>query len=147
MPIHELTTTTRVPRPRDEVFAFFSNPRNLRHLTPASAQLEILTPDPFDMTQGAVLDYRIRMLGFPLNWKSRISVWDPPNRFVDEQIRGPFRVWIHEHRFESDGDATVCIDHVQYDVPLPWLTQSLVRRRLDAIFRYRQARIAELFSK
>ena len=144
MRIHDLRTRVRLPRQRPEVFAFFADAGNLQDITPPWLHFRILTPPPIEMRAGAVLDYRLRLHGIPLSWKTGITAWDPPHRFVDEQIRGPYRLWIHEHIFEEDGDGTVVSDHVRYAVPFGTLANwVLVRRDLWAIFRYREERLKE----
>jgi ligand-binding SRPBCC domain-containing protein len=97
------------------------------------------------MRPGALIDYRIRLQGVPLRWRSEITAWEPPYRFVDEQVRGPYRLWHHEHTFRREGDYTRVIDHVRYAVWGGALVERLfVRDRLDRIFRFRHQRIAEL---
>jgi hypothetical protein len=146
MRIFELRSRTRVPRPRSEVFAFFADARNLQELTPPFLGFEILTPDPIEMRPGALIDYRIRVRGIPLRWRTGITVWEPPHRFVDEQFRGPYRLWIHEHTFEEDGDGTVVVDFVRYAVPFGALANRLlVARDVRKIFAYREKRLKEIF--
>ncbi len=146
MRLSELRVETRVERPRDEVFAFFADAGNLQELTPPWLDFRILTPRPIPMAAGALVDYRLRLHGVPLRWRSRIAAWEPPHRFVDEQVRGPYRRWIHEHTFVAVGDATRVGDHVRYAVPGGRLVDRLlVRRDVERIFAYRQARLRELF--
>ena len=127
-----------LPQPRDEVFAFFSDAANLDAITPPWLNFRTITPSPIEMHCGTMLDYKLRIHGFPIRWRSQITAWEPPMRFVDEQVRGPYRLWIHEHIFvERDGGTLVC-DRVQYAVPFDWLTHSLlVRADVERIFRYR----------
>ncbi len=137
-----------VARPRPEVFAFFADPRNLAIITPPWLGFELRPPVPA-MAAGAVLDYRIRWLGMPLAWRTFIREWDPPFRFVDVQVRGPYARWEHRHRFLVDDDGrTTMEDRVTYRLPLGALGRGLhalvVRRQLDAIWSYRERRIAEL---
>jgi ligand-binding SRPBCC domain-containing protein len=127
-----------LPQPRHEVFAFFSDAANLDAITPPWLNFRTITPGPIEMHCGTMLDYKLRIHGFPIRWRSQITAWEPPVRFVDEQVRGPYRLWIHEHIFvERDGGTLVC-DRVQYAVPFDWLTHSLlVRPDVERIFRYR----------
>lgn len=136
-----------LPHPRDKVFAFFSNPGNLDRLTPAWLHFTILTPATQAMRQGALIDYRLRIRGIPIRWQSEISVWDPPKRFVDRQIKGPYSLWVHEHSFEQSDNGTVVGDNVEYAV----LGGSLVRKflvvpDLERIFAYRHKMLTELFN-
>lgn len=146
MRIFEVRARTRVPLPRAEVFRFFADAGNLQELTPPFLGFEILTPRPIEMRPGARIDYRIRLHGIPLRWKTAITAWEPPVRFVDEQLKGPYRLWIHEHTFEEDGGGTVCGDHVRYAVPFGALANRLlVRRDVETIFAYREKRLREIF--
>lgn len=142
-----LTTRVLLPRPRAEVFPFFSDAGNLESITPAFLNFRILTPLPIEMQAGARIDYRIRLRGIPIRWRTHISVWEPNTRFVDEQVRGPYRRWHHEHLFEDAGDETLMTDIVHYRVWLGTLLHPLmVKKDLLRIFEYRQARILEHFA-
>src|SRR3954468_23005074 len=103
-----LTLCARIllPRPVTEVFMFFAEPGNLETLTPPWLRFHILTPQPILMRAGARIDYRLRVHGLPVRWQSEITAWEPPVRFVDEQRRGPYRVWVHEHTFEEGDGGT-----------------------------------------
>ena len=145
--VYEYRTRVRLPRPRPEVFAFFADASNLQELTPPWLHFRILTPLPMEMREGALIEYRLRLHGFPIRWKTRITAWDPPVRFVDEQLRGPYHLWIHEHTFEEDGEGTIITDYVRYAVPFGALANRLlVARDVRAIFEYREARLRETFT-
>lgn len=132
-------------RPVDEVFKFFADPANLEVLTPALLKFRVLTPNVV-MRAGATIDYRIRLRGVPIRWRSLISVWEPGVRFVDEQVKGPYRLWVHEHTFASRDGGTLCGDRVRYAVPLGWAVHGwLVRPDLERIFDYRRSKLLELF--
>jgi ligand-binding SRPBCC domain-containing protein len=92
-----LETRLFLPRPLEIVFPFFADAGNLEILTPPWLRFEIVTPRPIAMRAGALIEYRLRLHGVPLRWQSEITAWEPPHRFVDEQRRGPYRAWIHEH--------------------------------------------------
>jgi hypothetical protein len=135
-----------LPRPISEVFPFFSDARNLGVLTPDWLSFTILTPDPIEMKVGLLLDYRIAWHGIPMRWTSEIEVWEPPHRFVDRQLRGPYRLWHHEHRFVESDNGTRVIDDVEYAVWGGALANRLgVRRDIERIFAYRQHKLDELF--
>jgi ligand-binding SRPBCC domain-containing protein len=137
-----------VPRPLDEVFGFFSNPANLARITPDWLGFRMVTA-PEEMREGLMIDYRIRPLGIPQLWRSAIAVWDPPNRFVDEQVVGPYRSWHHVHEFRPSDRGTEILDTVRYALPLGPLGRFahalVVRRQLESIFGYRERVIRQLF--
>ena len=135
-----------LPKPREEIFPFFADAANLEKLTPPLLRFEILSPQPIPMKAGTLIDYRLRVHGVPLKWRTRISVWEPPFRFVDEQLSGPYRQWIHEHRFEEENGGTLCVDTVRYAV---WggafVNALVVKRDVAKIFAYRNTRLREIF--
>jgi ligand-binding SRPBCC domain-containing protein len=140
-----LTTEQLLPRPVPEVFAFFADAGNLDALTPSWLRFEILTPRPIEMKVGTRIDYRLRLRRLPIRWQSEITDWNPPRRFVDEQRRGPYRIWHHEHIFTERDGGTLVRDQVRYAVFGGELVERLfVRRDLEKIFAYRQRRLGEL---
>jgi ligand-binding SRPBCC domain-containing protein len=134
-----------VPRGLDETFAFFERPGNLAAITPPWLDFRLLTPEPIVMAADLVLDYRIRVLGVPVPWRSRIAEYAPPHAFRDVQVRGPYALWDHCHRFVPVRGGTLVEDEVRYRPPLGPLARLLdalsVARQLRAIFDYRRARI------
>jgi ligand-binding SRPBCC domain-containing protein len=142
------TVETRLflPRPLEIVFPFFADAGNLETITPPWLQFEIVAPRPIAMRTGAFIDYRLRLHGIPLHWQSEITAWEPPHRFVDEQRRGPYRVWIHEHTFAERDSGTEMRDFVRYAAPGGWLVERLfVRHDVRRIFEYRARKLQELF--
>ena len=139
-------TELRLPRPRPAVFHFFSDVQNLETITPPWLDFEVLTPKPVVIRLGAQIDYRIRVHGFPLCWRTEITEWQPPHKFVDMQVRGPYTLWHHTHTFEERDGGTLCIDDVRYrprgGTLMNWL---FVRRDVERIFHYRQQRLREIF--
>ena len=143
-----METTVFVPCRRSEVFPFFADASNLEALTPEWLNFCILTPRPIRMEVGALIDYRIRLRGVPLRWRTRITAWEPPARFVDEQIRGPYRAWIHEHTFTERDGGTEVRDFVRYAVPGGELVHRFfVRRDVEKIFEFRREKLLELFGE
>jgi len=137
--IRLLRRETIVPHTLEDTFDFFSDARNLDRLTPAWIGFSILTPTPIEMRKGALIDYRIRVYGIPVRWRTEIEEWDPPRAFVDMQLRGPYLWWHHSHRFESCPEGTRVIDEVEYRAPLAWLTHPLmIARDVKRIFEFRE---------
>lgn len=150
MRIFTLTADLTLPLSVDRVFPFFADAGNLEAITPAYLKFRILTPRPIPMHKGALIDYRLSLHGIPFRWRTEIAEWDPPRRFVDQQLRGPYRLWHHTHTFEPVRDAagnegTLVRDFVRYAVPLVGLVQRVfVRPRVEGIFAHRQRQIALL---
>ncbi|MDP3542287.1 MAG: TIGR01777 family oxidoreductase [Elusimicrobiota bacterium] len=148
MSVRTLRRTQWLPHPRPEVFAFFQDPANLAKLTPPWLGFHVLTPGPLEMRAGAVFDYRVSPLGFPQYWRTLIESYDAPDGFVDTQLKGPYKLWHHTHRFEDKDGGTLITDEVRYELPLqPFgeLAAGEIERRLDAIFAYRESAVAALF--
>jgi ligand-binding SRPBCC domain-containing protein len=145
MRVHVLERSQRLPRAPEDVFPFFADAFNLEAITPAWLHFQVLTPAPVTMAAGALLEYRLRLHGLPVRWRTRIEVWEPPLRFVDVQLRGPYRLWHHTHSFEPAGDGTLMRDRVRYALPLGPLGglahAALVRRDLERIFAFRHAAV------
>lgn len=132
--------------PLAQVFNFFADACNLQELTPPFLKFHVVTPPPIAMHVGTTIDYRLRMHGLPMKWRSLISAWEPPFRFVDEQVRGPYSFWHHEHTFEERNGGTLIRDVVEYGVPGGWLMHALfVKRDLASIFRYRTEMMRQRF--
>jgi ligand-binding SRPBCC domain-containing protein len=144
--VHLFEAQIWLPAPLTQVFPFFSDARNLEVLTPPWLNFEILTPGQIPMHPGALIDYRLRVHGVPVRWRTEITEWNPPHGFVDEQRRGPYRLWRHRHTFEEREGGTLCGDRVEYAVPggalINWL---LVRRDVQTIFKYRAEALRKQF--
>jgi ligand-binding SRPBCC domain-containing protein len=146
MRVRKFESELWLPRPLEEVFKFFSDAANLDALTPPWLNFRIVTPSPIAMHAGALIDYRLRVRAIPIRWRTRITEWSPPHRFVDEQLRGPYRLWHHEHEFESKDGGTLVRDRVRYAVWFDLIVHRfLVRPDIERIFAYRQQKLRELF--
>ena len=134
-------------RARPDVFEFFAAAGNLVLLTPPSFRLAIVDA-PRTLSTGAVIDLRMSWLGVPLTWRAFIREWDPPYRFVDVQVRGPYARWEHRHRFLEERGGTWVEDRITYRLPLGPLGRAahvvFVRRQIAAMWRYRTRRLGEL---
>lgn len=145
---HRLERSHEVPGSPDQVFAFFCDARNLEAITPPFLRFRILTPLPIEMRVGARIDYALSLFGIPARWTTRITVWEPGVRFVDEQESGPYALWRHAHLFEARGEKTLMNDVAHYREPLGLLGRLahvlFVRWTVERIFDFRRGAISRL---
>jgi ligand-binding SRPBCC domain-containing protein len=152
MRAHLLTRQQSLPGRPDDVFRFFAAARNLEAITPPWLRFRVVTPEPIAMDVGTLIAYRLRLHGVPVRWLTRIEAWEPGVRFVDAQLRGPYRLWHHTHEFASDPDhpaRTLMRDTVRWTLPLGLLgapALPFVKRDLRRIFDHRAQRVAQLLS-
>ena len=118
MKYYELDVEQFIDQPVEKVFEFFSRPENLEEITPPRLGFTIMTPSPIPMEKGSLIDYTIRILGFPVHWRTLITSYDPPHGFVDEQIKGPYVLWHHRHSFKKENGGTILRDTLRSAVPL-----------------------------
>ena len=147
MRVHVLEREQRIAAPPEAVFRFFQDAYNLEAITPPFLGFRVVTDRPIDMRPGALIEYRLRLHGVPVRWKTRIEDFDPPHMFTDVQLSGPYRVWHHTHVFEPDGrGGTLMRDRVRYALPFGPLGGlahlAFVRRDLRRIFDFRQEAVA-----
>jgi ligand-binding SRPBCC domain-containing protein len=146
---HILRTIQRLSLPQEEVFPFFAEAANLERITPLELQFHIITSPPITMRLGTLIEYRLRLFGVPFKWLTRISRWNPPHEFVDEQLRGPYRLWVHTHRFWTENHVTCMEDEVRYRLlffPLGEAAYPVVRWQLRRIFAFRRQAIVRLLA-
>lgn len=144
---HHLSARLDLPLPVEQVFAFFGEAANLERITPPELRFRILTPDPIVMAPGALIDYQLQLLGVRFKWRTEITEWDPPHRFVDVQLAGPYSEWVHTHRFMATDGGTTILDDVRYRLPLSPLgdlAYPIVRIQLARIFSYRSSAVRHL---
>jgi len=145
--VHLLERRQRVELPIAEAFSFYGDARNLERITPPWLGFQVLTPAPIEMRAGTLIEYRLKLHRVPVRWQTRIETWEPPRRFLDAQVKGPYALWEHTHEFEEDGPgATIISDRVRYAIPFGPLggiaERLLVRRDLRRIFDYRRDAVA-----
>lgn len=148
-PSREIVAEQWVAQPPERVFPFFSDPANLEKITPPFLHFRVLGATTEKAADGTLIDYALSLHGLPMRWRSRIEEWVPNRRFVDVQLRGPYRLWHHTHEFEPVDGGTLIRDRVRYELPLGVLGDLaagwLVRRDLDSIFDFRRRKIEEVF--
>lgn len=154
MAVYTLKRVQQLPIPPDEAWAFFSAPANLKEITPAQMGFDILSDPAFlgKMYPGQIIAYTVRpLMGIPLYWMTEITHVREGAYFVDEQRRGPYTLWHHQHHFKPAPGGVEMTDLVHYQLPLGWLgrlAHSLfVRRQLEQIFDYRQRVLEQRFGK
>jgi ligand-binding SRPBCC domain-containing protein len=149
--IYTLQREQVVPLAPAAAFEFFSDAFNLEAITPPWLHFRVLTDGPIAMRPGTLIEYRLRLHALPLRWLTRIEAWDPGRGFADVQVRGPYRLWHHTHRFEADATGTTMRDVVRYALPLGALGRLaralLVRRDLERIFDFRRDAVAALLGE
>ena len=142
----QLKTSVTLPCCREELFDFFSDAFQLERITPPWLNFPILTSAPIEIQPGALIDYKLRLRGLPIRWRTEISQWDPPCSFVDRQIKGPYLLWEHRHTFEQTDDGTIVADTVHYRVPGGALVDRLfIQKELRRIFQYREDQMLKIF--
>lgn len=138
--MYVLERSQMVSTPRQEVFAFFEDPRNLARITPPWLDFRIVKFDGLPLRSGSLIEHSIRWLGMPLHWRTLIAEYEPGRHFVDVQTSGPYRFWRHEHVFEDQDGQTAMRDRVWYELPFGVLGKVvhglLVARQLRGIFVY-----------
>lgn len=163
MRIHVLEREQALPGSPGEVFPFFADAHRLEAITPPLLRFRVITPDPIELGVGTTIQYRLRLRGVGVNWLTSIQAWDPPHRFVDVQLRGPYALWHHTHTFEevdagptpgshvtargTRGEgATRMRDVVRYALPLgpagELAHRLFVRREVEGIFSFRHDELA-----
>ena len=146
---YKLERAQLIPQPLDTVFPFFADAGNLERITPPFLHFRILTSLPIEMQVGTLIQYNLRLARIPIHWKTRIEAYDPPRRFIDKQLSGPYRKWVHLHEFFEAPGGTLMRDVVDYETPFGLIgtiaRELFVARMLERIFDYRRDVIADVF--
>ena len=149
METYRFATEMKISASLEEVFRFFSRAENLERITPPWLRFKILSPLPIKMKAGTIIDYRLSLYKLPVHWQTEISLWDPPNRFIDRQRQGPYKNWIHEHTFIAVDDGCLIRDLVQYELHgaflSPLINRLFVRKDIQRIFAHRTKIIESIF--
>ena len=146
---HLLERTQIIQRPQVEVFDFFADALNLERITPPELNFHIITPQPINLKKGALIDYQLKLHGFPITWRTEITQWNPPFDFIDSALKSPYKQWIHLHTFTAGKNGeTIMKDLVRYRLPLEPLgdlSHWYVKKELKYIFDYRYKAVEEIF--
>ena len=147
---HVLIRKTVIKKNIEQLFDFFSKAENLNSITPPLLGFKIITPLPVEMKKGTIIDYKIKLNGIPFRWRTEITKWEPPYMFEDTQINGPYKIWIHEHRFDEKEGMIIMTDTVRYLSPggiFEFIPHNLmVKKKVEFIFDYREKVLNELFA-
>lgn len=145
----ELLEEIWLPKKIPEVFPFFTDEKNLERLTPENLNFHVLKKSTQEIREGTLIDYRLKLRGIPMRWKTKIEDWQPNRRFVDIQLSGPYKYWHHTHEFEDFAGGTLMRDRVRYLLPLGRLGQVVAGLHVNAdvkrIFTFRTLVISRLF--
>ena len=138
--------------PINDVFNFFSKPENLSLITPARIKFDILTPVPLKMKEGQLVDYSLKIMYLiKLHWRTLITHYEKPYKFVDQQIKGPYTMWHHTHTFEEKDGGTLIRDDLKYAIPLGILGRFVhalyIKHDIQSIFKYRQKILDDIFTE
>ena len=148
--MYQLKTTQFIPATMTECWDYFSSPGNLKEITPPGMGFIIKTDLPGKMYEGMMIEYIVTpLLGIPMNWITEIKAVKEGVFFIDEQRKGPYKIWHHEHHFKAEDGGVEMTDIVSYEVPFGILGKLMhpiiVKPKLDQIFNYRTKRVEEIF--
>lgn len=151
MAVYSFKTVQVIPVPADQAWDFFSSPANLQTITPPYMGFRVISKHQGDrMYPGQVIEYKVKpLLGIPLYWMTEITHVADGKMFVDEQRKGPYRLWHHQHHFRTVANGVEMTDIVHYQLPLGWLGDLanwlFVKRQLQGIFDFRRQKVEEIF--
>lgn len=150
MKVYQLKNIQTLPIGIEEAWEFFSNPNNLKVITPEWLNFKVTSKLPDKMYPGMIISYKVHpVLGIPMNWVTEITHVKEPFYFVDEQRYGPYKFWHHQHHFKETEDGVEMTDIVNYALPLdPFsrpINSLLVKNRVRGIFEFREKKLGVLF--
>jgi ligand-binding SRPBCC domain-containing protein len=147
---NEIRIKQWVPQSLSKTFSFFKEAKNLERLTPKFLNFKIINQSTPDIQDGTKFTYRLSIHGLPVTWQSKITDWEPDNKFSDIQIKGPYSHWHHTHRFEEKDGGTLITDHVVYKVPFGLIGELVagpfIKKDLETVFNYRTKTVGNLMS-
>lgn len=134
---------------KENLYDYFCDAKNLETITPPHLNFQIKKISTPEIQMGTLIDYKLKLYGIPIKWRTLIDEWNPPVQFVDHQLKGPYSLWNHSHKFEQLGEGTLMIDFVRYKVPFGFLGRIVagawVKKDVQGIFKYRRETISKLF--
>jgi ligand-binding SRPBCC domain-containing protein len=141
-----------LPISLDEAWKFFATPKNLNEITPDDMVFEIISELPENIYAGLLINYRLKpMLNIPINWCTEITHIKEKEYFVDEQRKGPYRIWHHEHHFKAVNGGVLMTDILHYDIG-KWIVGRIagklfVDKKVKGIFAYRNKTLETYFKR
>jgi ligand-binding SRPBCC domain-containing protein len=146
---YRLVAKQVIAKKPEEIFPFFADAKNLERITPPWLNFRILNQSTPEIQEGTIFNYALSLHGIPVRWRSEIREWSVNKKFVDQQLKGPYRIWHHTHLFEVRDSGTLMTDVVRYDVALGRLGEvfagAWVKSDVTKIFQYRGKVISEFF--
>ena len=147
--VWRLTMSQWLNAPREALFSFFADAYNLEKITPDLLGFKVLTPEPIEMGPGTLIDYKLKVRGVLIRWRTLIETWEPCDKFTDEQLKGPYKRWHHTHSFVDENGGTRCDDLVEYAPPggplAPLINKLVVQRDVEKIFTHRAKVLQDMF--
>jgi ligand-binding SRPBCC domain-containing protein len=150
--MYQLRRTQFVATDLQTCWNFFSSPKNLKEITPDYMGFDVLVELPEKMYEGLMIEYTVKpLLGLPMKWITEIKYVHDLKFFVDEQRKGPYKIWHHEHHFKEVNGGVEMTDIVSYEIPFGfigrWMHPIIVKKKLNEIFEYRFKRVDEIFNR
>lgn len=140
-----------IAKKKEEIFPFFSDAGNLEEITPEILSFKVTEVSTPKIQEGTLINYKLKIHGIPIRWQTHIDEWNPPVKFVDTALKGPYSLWHHTHTFEDLGEGTLMVDRIRYALPvgyLGWIVANwTVKKDIQKIFEFRRQKISEIFDR